>query len=314
MITLTTPIGKTLGNKRNEVLAIQKRLNFHLNCMTGYKPIAENGVVGPDTIDAIRIFQKMINVPRPDAIIRPNGPTLKKLNQASIPILNPTAACQVITELKIRKLIISRLNIVERATWHAQEPASMPSHDWNYHSIAIHHAGNSFSCAAKGVDEMRRAEAIDMNSFGQLSYHYAVDCQGTIYEALDIRSKGAHIEKGNTGVIGIVFLADFSLRGEAGKHGPGVSKMAKEKGVMQAAKEFLGVQKDNVAFRYDEPTEKQMTVADNLVRTLTEFFPIKKIGGHREFANSHRTSRACPGTYGMIIAEEMRRKFKLLPP
>ena len=69
---------------------------------------------------------------------------------------------------------------------------------------------------------MRQAEAIDIKSFGQVSYHYAVDCQGIIYEALDIRKKGSHIEGGNTGVIGIVFLADFSVRGEAGRYGPGV--------------------------------------------------------------------------------------------
>lgn len=70
-----------------------------------------------------------------------------------------------------------------------------------------------------------------MKTFGQLSYHYAIDCQGAILRGVDIRYKGAHIEGGNTGVIGIVFLADFSVRGEAGKYGPGAWNVMKKRGL-----------------------------------------------------------------------------------
>lgn len=250
----------------------------------------------------------------PSGIITSATPRTSGIQHA-LPQTSPSLqALQAIDESKVRQAIIDRLRIVERPVWHAKNPAIAPDHDWNYHSIAVHHAGNSFSCGAIGVDEMRHAETIDINSFGQVSYHYAVDCEGVIYEALDIRNKGAHIEGGNTGVIGIVFLADFSVRGEAGKYGPGVLSMAKNRGAIEAGKEFLGIQKDKVAFRHDEPGEKQMRVADQLVKTLMEFFPIKKLGGHREFAITHGTSRPCPGAYGMIIAEEMRRIFNLAKP
>jgi hypothetical protein len=201
-----------------------------------------------------------------------------------------------------------------RSDWKAKEPAKSPSPDWDYKAIAIHHAGNSYSCSADGAAELRRAETTDISSFGHLSYHYAIDCQGVIYEALDIRFRGAHIEGGNTGVIGIVFLADLSVRGEAEKFGPGALNVANKRGVIAGVKEWVGEQKDKVAVVHDEPTERQLEAASILVKTLLQFFDIKTLGGHREFAKTHGTSRACPGTYGMIIADTMRREFSLAAP
>lgn len=201
-----------------------------------------------------------------------------------------------------------------RSDWNAKEPATSPHADWDYKSIAIHHAGNSYSCAADGADELRRAEATDISAFGHLSYHYAIDCKGVIYEALDIRYRGAHIEGGNSGIIGIVFLADLSVRGEAEQYGPGAWNVTKTRGVVAGIKEWFGVQKDKVAVVHDEPTEQQLETISKLVRTLLEFFDIKTLGGHREFAKTHGTSRACPGAYGMIIAEQMRHEFGLSAP
>ncbi|WP_089399869.1 hypothetical protein [Noviherbaspirillum humi] len=51
-----------------------------------------------------------------------------------------------------------------------------------------------------------------------------------------------------------------------------------------------------------------------MIKTSLHYFQINKLGGHREFAKTHGTSRACPGIYGMIIAEQMRREFKLSAP
>jgi N-acetylmuramoyl-L-alanine amidase len=201
-----------------------------------------------------------------------------------------------------------------RSDWKAKEPATSPHTDWDYTAIAIHHAGNSFSCAADGAAELRKAEATDISSFGHLSYHYAIDCQGVVYEALDIRYRGAHIEGGNTGVIGIVFLADLSVRGEAEKHGPGAWNVTKKRGIRAGINEWLGEQKDKAAVLHDEPTEMQLQSAFTLVKALLQFFDLKSLGGHREFAKTHGTSRACPGAHGMIIAEQMRRDFKLSVP
>lgn len=215
----------------------------------------------------------------------------------------------IIVELRREKV-----EFKTRSDWNAKEPATSPHPDGDYKSIAIHHAGNSYSCAADGADELRKAEATDISTFGHLSYHYAIDCQGVVYEALDIRYRGAHIEGGNTGVIGIVFLADLSVRGEAEKHGPGAWNVTKKRGVVAGIKEWFGEQKDKVAVVHDEPTEKQLEAASKLVKTLLEFFDIKTLGGHREFAKTHGTSRACPGVHGMIIAEQLRRDFGLSAP
>lgn len=102
-----------------------------------------------------------------------------------------------------------------RSEWNAKPGTLSDGPDWDYHGIAIHHAGNSFSCSADGATQLRKAEQIDIKKFGHISYHYAVACDGSIYEALDIREKGAHIGAGNTGVVGIVLLADLSIHGEA---------------------------------------------------------------------------------------------------
>jgi hypothetical protein len=100
-----------------------------------------------------------------------------------------------------------------RAQWKAKEPPGSPKRDWDYHGITIHHAGNSFSCEADSAEQLRKAERIDFEKLGHLSYHYVIGCDGLIYEALDIRNKGAHIAVGNAGVIGIVMLADLSVQG-----------------------------------------------------------------------------------------------------
>jgi hypothetical protein len=221
---------------------------------------------------------------------------------------------QIIIDL-IRK---AGIEFKARSDWKAKEIFTKLNSDWNYKAIAIHHAGNDFSCSANGVSELQKAEKIDINSFGHFSYHYAIDCQGTIYEALDIRQKGAHIENGNTGVIGVVFLADFSVRGEAEKYGPGVKNVIQKHGVVAGVKEWVGVQKDKVDFindySYDPSTDNLHKATDVLVKTLSTVFNIKQLGGHREFAKIHGTSRACPGIHGLIIADMLRKKFSLLPP
>jgi hypothetical protein len=62
---------------------------------------------------------------------------------------------------------------------------------------------------------------------------------------------------------------------------------------------------------HDEPTEVQLEVASALAAVLTRFFPIETLGGHREFAKRKGSSRACPGAYGMIIAAQLSRGWRL---
>lgn len=215
----------------------------------------------------------------------------------------------IIVELRKKKFIFKT-----RSDWRARETAKSPNADWDYKSVAIHHAGNSYSCRADGAEQLRKAEATDIDSFGHISYHYAIDCQGIIYEALDIRYKGAHVEGGNTGVIGIVFLADLSVHGEAKKHGPGSANVARAKGPIAGLKEWFGEQMDALDTTNEEGTDQQYEAASVLIATLKQFFLIETLGGHREFAKTKGSSRACPGAWGMIKAEMLRKDLGLKAP
>lgn len=196
-----------------------------------------------------------------------------------------------------------------RSDWEARPSISSDGPDWNYRGIALHHAGNSFSCDARGVDQIRKAEQIDLKSFGHISYHYAIACDGTVYEALDIREKGAHIAGGNTGVIGIVMLADLSAPGEAYKEEyarkPWFGKM---KGIFQWGP-------DQLDLTTDQPPDLQIKALFALVEVLQRFFPISMLGGHREYQKrSNGEGRACPGVRGMILVNKLRSDYKLEEP
>ncbi|WP_109126361.1 peptidoglycan recognition family protein [Dyella sp. C11] len=206
------------------------------------------------------------------------------------------------------------LRVRTRSAWKAEDIAKGVVKDWNYSGIAIHHAGNSFSCSADGVEQMRKAEAIDLGHFGQVSYHYAVDCAGVVYEALDIRYRGANIEGNNTGVIGIVLLADLSLPGEAIEHGPGAWATTQKKGLWHGFKELMGEASDAVDFGYDVPSDKQVESTSLLCHALADFFGISKLGGHGEWAALKGNKRACPGAYGLVVARVLRNELKVSAP
>lgn len=72
----------------------------------------------------------------------------------------------------------------------------------------LHHAGRSYKCGAPSIEEMQRIQAQDMarkRPFQDAGYHYAISCEGTIFEARDIRYIGEHVEKGNAGKIGPIY-------------------------------------------------------------------------------------------------------------
>lgn len=157
---------------------------------------------------------------------------------------------------------------------------------------------------------MRSAQAKEMNDrFDDVSYHYAVDCDGTIYEARDIRFKGAHVEQGNTGSIGIVLLADLSLRGESWQQEYRAAPWWKK---LRGAKDWIS---DKLDVQNDESTDAQLKSLFALVRVLKTYFHIATLGGHSEFQRKATSEgRACPGTYGMAIAQLLRQKYGLAAP
>ncbi|MES2743177.1 MAG: peptidoglycan recognition family protein [Pseudomonadota bacterium] len=196
-----------------------------------------------------------------------------------------------------------------RSEWKAKQGKNSDGPDWDYHAIALHHAGNSFSCTADGAEQLRKAESIDLASFGHISYHYAIDCAGIIYEALDIREKGAHIASANTGVIGIVMLSDLSERGEAYK------KEYASKSLFGKVKGILNWGGDMVDLESDAVNEQQIKALSELVKVLQSRFVIRALGGHQEFQQlATGEGRACPGARGMLLVEMLRRDYKIGPP
>lgn len=50
-------------------------------------------------------------------------------------------------------------------------------------------------------------------------------------------------------------------------------------------------------------------------KALRSFFPVTMLGGHREYQKlSTGDGRACPGAYGMILVDMLRREYKLGEP
>ncbi|SAL43266.1 N-acetylmuramoyl-L-alanine amidase [Caballeronia arvi] len=203
--------------------------------------------------------------------------------------------------------------LIERSTWHAKPPrGAMRQSHWDYHDIVLHHAGRSYSCGASSIEEMRRMQEEDMGRsapFDDAGYHYAISCQGEIYEARDIRYIGEHVAGDNTGKIGIVLLADLVQAGEAYEQEYGHLSL------FDKIRNIRGILTDQVVFRHDTPTAFQRKALKTLCSILREFFNIGRLGGHREYQQlaTHK-GRACPGNLGMDIVRLLRSELSLAAP
>lgn len=252
-----------------------------------------------------------------------NGPKADDLNTGTFDtwaLIEQRKAANAVVVVKVddkaatrQKLIVElrrkRVEFISRSDWKAKEPRTAGlSEDWHYTGIALHHAGNSYTCDADGADKMRRVQEEHFKrGSSDIGYHYGIDCKGVIYEGRDIRYLGAHIGQ-IPKVIGIVLLADMSVRGEQRKVEDELPWWRKSGfGVLPTA--------DDMAIRHDEPTETQITALETLTEVLKSIFKgITRFGGHREWASQSGDSRACPGAHGLIVADVVRRKLSLAKP
>ena len=196
------------------------------------------------------------------------------------------------------------VQVVTSSEWSLKKSVASP--DWNFKSIAIHHSGNSFSCSADNYDQLKKIEA---KSSKQLTYHYAISCDGIVYELLDIRFKGSHIDNGNTGVIGIVMLADLSHPNEAEE------QEYSKKGTIARLREYAPRLVDRWDTQYDTVSKQQEKALSTLISALKKYFVVNIIGGHREFqVLANKQGRACPGAEGMKVVKNMRSKFNCVTP
>jgi hypothetical protein len=195
-----------------------------------------------------------------------------------------------------RQAIINRVRhngaeFVERSHWaaHKAKPEGM-GNDWDYTRIAIHHAGRSFSCGPAAL-QLKEIQEKHLQKWPDIGYHYAIACSGVIYEGRDIRFKGSHLNRYNTGVIGIVLLENLSDPEE------------KEDGVgtILSLMKAIGTQRQLTV-----PSE-QKDGLKSLINALREFFVVKELGGHREFPNQDAgEGRICPGNHGISLVAELR--------
>jgi hypothetical protein len=80
MATISRPVGAGVSNtNRNEVLLVQRLLNRHRR--PPLPQIAEDGLVGPETIGAIEEFQRrVVKMNWPDGRVDPGGATIRALS------------------------------------------------------------------------------------------------------------------------------------------------------------------------------------------------------------------------------------------
>ncbi|VXC63315.1 N-acetylmuramoyl-L-alanine amidase family 2 [Burkholderia sp. 8Y] len=213
----------------------------------------------------------------------------------------------------INALARSGYPLVERSAWHAKPPRGVlrESH-WDYHDVVLHHAGRSYSCGSPSIQEMQRLQAEDMGRippFNDAGYHYAISCQGEIYEARDVRFTGEHVAGDNTGKLGIVLLADLVQAGEA--YEQEYSRLS----LLNKLINIGGIVTDRAVFWHDEPTGPQIGACRALCRVLMDFFNIARLGGHREYQQlaTHK-GRACPGNLGMDVVKRLRSELSLSAP
>jgi hypothetical protein len=232
-----------------------------------------------------------------------------KNNAISISVDNQAATRHVI----INALRKQGYQLIERSDWHAKPPSgNLRESHWDYQDIVLHHAGRSYSCGAPSIEEIQRVQAEDMvrsPPFDDTGYHYAISCQGEIYEGRDIRFTGEHVAGDNTGKIGIVFLADLVQAGEAYKEE--YSRLS----FVDKLKNLRGILTDQVVLKHDKPTLEQIRASRTLCSVLKDFFNIKRLGGHREYQRlATNKGRACPGNLGMDIVKLLRSELRLSDP
>jgi hypothetical protein len=82
MSQIKKSVGKGGKNEEADVKIVQGLLNkFTKQC--GYSKLGADGKIGAKTLSAIGTFQqKVVKIARPDQLVSPGGPTIKKLNES----------------------------------------------------------------------------------------------------------------------------------------------------------------------------------------------------------------------------------------
>jgi len=173
--------------------------------------------------------------------------------------------------IKTQDMIINEHQIIRHHTWGLCVPKYQNLVlDWDYTTIAIHHSGDRGRKDPVAIEKLH----IQKHHWDDVGYHYLIHPDGTIYEGREIVYKGCHIKQQNTGKIGILMLGDY----------------------------------DKQIWDFDdELTGEHLAKLKGLITTLTTVFPIKTLGGHREFISQ---DKGCPGNLLINVMANLRKEFQ----
>lgn len=196
-----------------------------------------------------------------------------------------------------RRITAAGFPAIERSEWTARKVEAELDSDWDYSMISIHHAGRAFICDP-GALQMKDVEAMHLKqNYGDVGYHFGIDCSGFIFEGRDIRFKGSHMLDFNTGAIGIVLLENLATVEEGGD---------------LYAKVRTGV-RDSVGYDATRAVPaRQLDATLALIQALKSVFNISVLGAHREFP--FQGNKICPGNVGLELVKVLRTKMNFLAP
>ena len=203
-------------------------------------------------------------------------------------------------KVKVKKIIIQ-----PRANWAARNPQTGGDYSYEkittpldqyYDTIVIHHSGNAKHFP--GIKDIQNEHMDEMDK-ADIGYHYAVDKNGLIYEGRPIDVKGAHVDKANTGKIGIVLLGDLST-----------DNAGIDKGWLGGIK--LNAEKKDGDDYITDKMEKGLL---KLCIHLDMLYKIDIVAGHMEIASSSNTDeRYCPGNLTMAKMDDWRKILEKKKP
>lgn len=99
--------------------------------------------------------------------------------------------------------------VIHRVDWGAKPiKEALASREESKNKIALHHTAGPAACGAAIVFQIQDYH-MHARGYADIGYHFLIDKDGNIYEGRELCYKGAHVEKSNTGCVGICCIGCF---------------------------------------------------------------------------------------------------------
>lgn len=172
-----------------------------------------------------------------------------------------------------------RVDFILREDWNARAPVIEEGRLYNpitsdledyYFSVVIHHAGNNRSYPS--INDVQN-QHIDEKFRADIGYHFGIDKDGNVFEGRKINIQGSHVDKANTGRIGIVLLGDFDPDNEC----------------LNFLKSVFELTEDDITTNLEVSTI-------SLIRYLKFKYNITRLEVHNQIPVGANCTRCCPGS------------------